>query len=397
VALWERIYAAQYTESSPGGDVDQFRFLASASIRGDICPGCRSEKIESLGRFAALYSDETTIPLPLTRPGRDTDLGSVRVDILKTVESLIRLRPLIQPGIARPAVMSTAVHCEHELASTQELIDLASLCAEELADEHSEQFEMLYEPGTEDGDLPKLYIRGPEDYIEHGEVVIRFPEPPQWIAKSWRPGPDGLVRIPAKKARKTGLVQALFQRIASDTTFQLAYGTPRRAKLLTDLPGDTELLRGLDQEDVEVQNQRAILLNALSHALPFTNELSLEQTVRLREELRGAFEQYRFAITSIVRSHERGSRSHSAKSEAVIQRRIAAEDRDAGKSTGNRTHKDEEKGCGYCKRNECRCGPWTLWDTTSCDRARLTRRSGNNENCGSARGRGISGATGCVE
>jgi hypothetical protein len=201
--------------------------------------------------------------------------------------------------------MSTAVHCEHELASTQELIDLASLCAEELADEHIEQFEMLYEPGTEDGDLPKLYFRGPEDYIEHGEVVIRFPEPPQWIAKSWRPGPDGLVRIPAKKAKRTGLVQALFQRIASDTTFQLAYGTPRRAKLLTDLPGDTELLRGLDQEDVEVQSQRAILLNALGHALPFTNELSLEQTVRLREELRGAFEQYRFAITSIVRSHER--------------------------------------------------------------------------------------------
>jgi hypothetical protein len=75
--------------------------------------------------------------------------------------------------------------------------------------------------------------------------------------------------------------------------------------LLIDLPGDTELLRGIDQEDVEVQNQRGILLNALSHALPFTNELSLEQTVRLREELRGAFEQYRFAITSIVRSHER--------------------------------------------------------------------------------------------
>jgi hypothetical protein len=44
VALWERIYAAQYTELSPGGDVDQFRFLASASIRGDICPGCRKRE-----------------------------------------------------------------------------------------------------------------------------------------------------------------------------------------------------------------------------------------------------------------------------------------------------------------------------------------------------------------
>jgi hypothetical protein len=191
------------------------------------------------------------------------------------------------------------------LASTQELVDLASLYAEELADEHFDRFQMLYEPGSEDGISPKLYIRGPEDYIEHGEVVLWLSKPPQWVAKSWRPGPDGLLRVPARKARKTGFVRELFQRIASDTTFQLAYGIPRRAKLLTDLPGDTELLRGLDQEDIETQNQRAILFNALSHALPFTNELTLSQTVGLRKELRGAFEQYRFAITSIVRSHER--------------------------------------------------------------------------------------------
>lgn len=305
LALWERIYATQYDELPSKEGIDQFRFLASASLRGDICPGCRSEKIESLGRFAALYSDETIVPLPLSRPGNYTSQEHVRADILKTVESLIRLRPLIRSGIAIPAVMSTVAYCEHDAAATQELIQLASLYAGELADEHFHQFEMLYEPGSDNGISPKLYIRGPEDYIEHGQVVIWFSKPPQWIAKSWRPGPDGLLRVPTRKARKTGIVHELFQRIASDTTFQMAYGIPRRAKLLTDLPGDTELLRGLDQEDIEIQNQRAILFNALSHALPFTSELTILQTVRLRKELRGAFEQYRFAISSIVRSHER--------------------------------------------------------------------------------------------
>ncbi len=303
-ALWERIYNAQYADPPTDLDIDQFRFLASASIRGDICQGCRGEKIESLGRFAALYSDETIVPLPLRAPEGDCDSESVRGDLLRTIESLIRLREPIQAGIIKPAVMQTA-HCKHDADRAQELINLTVQCAEELAEEHMGQFEMLYEPNRGGRIPPILYIRGPEDYIEHGQAVIQYLEPPQWVAKSWRPDRDGRIRLPAAKVRKTGWINVLFQRIASDTSFHLALGLQRRAKLLTGLPGDTELLRGIDQEEPDVQNQRAILTNALSHALPFTNDLSLAQTVRLRKELRGAFEQYRFAITSIVRSHER--------------------------------------------------------------------------------------------
>jgi hypothetical protein len=304
-ALWDRIYAAQYSDPLPLNDSDRFRFLASASIRGDTCPGCRSGKIESLARFAALYSDETIIPLPLLRPDKELSFARARLDLFSTIESLIRMRPLVELGIAKPAVMSTAVQCKHELAETQELIDIASSVADQLADAVIDQFTMFYEPGTGDESSPTLYIRGPEEYLEHGQIVARLPEVPEWAAKSWRPNRDGLIRVPNRTARRIGIVQALFQRIASDTTFHLAYGIPRRAKMITDLPGDTELLRAIDQEDSEVQNQRTVLLNALSHALPFTEELSLAETVKLREELRGAFEQYRFAITSIVRSHER--------------------------------------------------------------------------------------------
>jgi hypothetical protein len=303
-ALWERIYAAQYSGPPPPDAIDQFCFLASASIRGDVCPGCRREKIDSLGRFTALYSDETIVPLPLGRPGRGDDLDDLRQDIIRTIESLLRLRPLIEQGIAKPAVMTTVANCEHELTQTRELIDIAIRYSDQLADLSVDQFPMFYEPNTEGGNSPKLYIHGPKQYIEHGEIVLQLPERPSWVAKSWRAGSDGLVVVPQRTARKVGFVHSLFRRIASDTTFYLAYGIPRRSKLLTDLPGDTELLRGIDQEELEVQKQRAILLNALGHALPFTNELSLAETIKLRNELKGAFEQYRFAITSVVRAHQ---------------------------------------------------------------------------------------------
>ena len=56
-----------------GGHIDPFGFVAGRSIRADAGCGelfCRLQKIDFLGRFAALYANQLTLPLPLQDPSK---------------------------------------------------------------------------------------------------------------------------------------------------------------------------------------------------------------------------------------------------------------------------------------------------------------------------------------
>ncbi len=300
--LWERIYRQQYAVE-PKNDDAFFRFVPSSSLRGDTCPYCRSEKLDFLGRFAVLYSDQLILPLPLEKPSRVKSSVTARRELQQTVESLLHLEPLINAGIVAPAVMTTT-HCEHKGPVMKKIIELTHFIAEGLAEEHLDKFTMYYEPNIGTGNPPALHIDSPADYVEHGGVIIEYPDPPKWVAKSWRTGPDGRIRVPLAKVRRTGWIHSIFERIATGTTFHIAYGAMWQAKFLTDLPGEAEILRELTC-DGEPQDQATNLFAALTHSLPFINELPTTEMLKLRKKLAESFQQYRWAVTSIIRQHGR--------------------------------------------------------------------------------------------
>src|ERR1700737_3461398 len=74
VRLYERVYRIVFDEQNKriptALDVDPFTFYVGASLRGDTCwmPDCRIRKLDFLGRYAALYANEMTVPLNLTHP-----------------------------------------------------------------------------------------------------------------------------------------------------------------------------------------------------------------------------------------------------------------------------------------------------------------------------------------
>ena len=234
--------------------------MASRHLRGDYCPYCRVQKIEFLARFAALYSDLVIVPLSLDRPSRAGSLSEAKSQIRDAAESLILLRPLILAGIVRPAVMTTRNCCEFHADNLKEFSELTHSIAEDLASDSLGRFSLYYEPPLEPGGTCSLHIEGPKDYLDHGVMVWRLSQPPSWVAKSWRPEADGRLRVPPQKLRRSGIVQQVFQQIANDTTFHFAYGSVWRAKYLTDLPGEAELLRGLGDNGPSAQHHRATAL-----------------------------------------------------------------------------------------------------------------------------------------
>jgi hypothetical protein len=302
--LWEALFRLQYESIPANREAPEFRFVASRHLRGDTCPYCRVQKIEFLGRFAALYSDLVIVPLLLDRPSRAGSLEEAKSDLRDAIESLILLRPLIVAGIVRPAVMTTRNCCDFHAENLREFSDLTHSIAEDIASDSLGKFSMYYKPPLKQGGHCELHIEGPKNYLDHGAMVWRLASPPPWVAKSWRLDRDGMFRVPPQKLRRSGIVQRVFEQIANDTTFHFAYGSVWKAKYLTDLPGEAELLRGLGDNGPSAQQHRATsLISAMTHALPFVGDLTIPEILKMRAEIFDSFEQYRWALTAIIREH----------------------------------------------------------------------------------------------
>jgi hypothetical protein len=99
--------------------------------------------------------------------------------------------------------------------------------------------------------------------------------------------------------RKLSVLFRIFIGIAEDTSFYLAYGRNRNARLLTNVPGETFLLNALTGDN-EVSATSEALNEGLVHTLPLLADLPLSRLLAIRREERDSFERYRFAVRRIL-------------------------------------------------------------------------------------------------
>jgi hypothetical protein len=99
--------------------------------------------------------------------------------------------------------------------------------------------------------------------------------------------------------RKIDAIRYIFNGIAEDTGFYLAYGRNRNARFLTNRPGEAFLLDWLT-EDQELAASSAALNAYLSHSLPLLGDLSIAKLLKIRREERDSFIRYRLALQRIM-------------------------------------------------------------------------------------------------
>ena len=277
---------------------DPFSFHASASIRGDSgCRSfdCRGNKVSFLARYAALYANELIFPLSLRPPEKVKHIFEMRSLLAQNLFALFLLRPLITGGIVFPVVMRTQ-HCIHHaklMEMTTEIVhDFSQFTARNLLNE----FRLTYElPEKSPSGQPTLYLEGPEEYIEHGGLAQRLDEPPEWLPRTARFDKNGQVEV--RGEHKRHMVAQLFVDIADNVTFYLAYGIRRNARFLSDMPGETDFLEWLT--DDERMLSKSLALHELEHSVPVLADLPVATILRIRKEERDSFEAYRAAIGTI--------------------------------------------------------------------------------------------------
>jgi hypothetical protein len=320
------IYDAQLGrvwEADSSNPPDPFTFHAGASIRGDSgCSAinCRGDKISFLARYAALYANELIFPLSLRPPDKVGHVSEMRSLLDENLFTLFLLRPLITGGIVFPVVMRTR-HCVHQakLAETMSAIvhDFSQFTARTL----HQEFRLTYQvPEKSPSGKPTLYLEGPEEYIEHGGLAGLLDETPEWLPRSARLDKNGQFEV--RGLHKRHIVGEVFTDIADNVTFYLAYGTRRNARFLSDMPGETDFLEWLTDDDQMAA--KSLALHELQHSVPVLADLPVATILRIRKQERDSFDAYRRAVGTIS-ANIMSARARVSKKEAREMFRTAIE------------------------------------------------------------------------
>lgn len=301
--LYSTIYEHQVKRhwQQQGAEIDPFTFMASASLRADsTCHHypCRTSKLDFLGRYAALYANNVIVPLPLSSPDNAAKrLVDATHDLSQSIQSLLQLRPLIDAGLITPVIMKS-FHCVHTYEWAHKMIEAVHRAAMGLAKDSSRLFRVVYQlPEKSPTGESTVYVEGPEDLIEHGEMVGTWVEGNRWRLKSWRFDRDGKVEIRGQK-KLSRIYELAFEKIANDTSFYLAFARLHSARYLSDRSGETVLLEALvDDEDIATNNRQ---LHAMGHLVPLLGDLPVSTLLRIRREDRNAFARYRSALRQLL-------------------------------------------------------------------------------------------------
>src|SRR3984893_11653528 len=323
---FQAIYDAQLGrvwDADSSNPPDPFTFHASASIRGDSgCSAinCRGDKISFLARYAALYANELIFPLSLCPPEKVKHISEMPDLLGQNLFALFLLRPLITGGFVFPVVMRTR-HCIHQAKlmkmTTAIVHDFSQFTAKNL---HNE-FRLMYQlPEKSPSGQPTIYLEGPEEYIEHGGLARLLDEPPAWLPRTARFDKNGQVEV--RGLHKRHMVAQIFEDIADNVTFYLAYGTRRNARFLSDMPGETDFLEWLTDDDR--MTAKSLALHELQHSVPVLADLPVATIIRVRKEERDSFEAYRRAIGTIS-ANIMSARGRVSKKEAREMFRAAIE------------------------------------------------------------------------
>jgi hypothetical protein len=291
-----------YVKNDGEDEIDPFSFVASKSLRGASDCGeyfCRLQKLDVLGRYAALYATRVILPLPLQNPSNVSSETEAAQQLSHASLAMLRLRPLVDAGLVFPVVMRSFHHCEHALEWVNRMIEFMHEIAHDAAKDFQGNFRIAFQlPEKSPTGRPTVYIEGPEDFLEHGTLVVWFDEGERWRQKSWRYDSEGKVEL--RGPRKRWFLNDIFSGIADDTTFYLAYGRNRSARYLASRRGETFLLDLVTQRDDELAASSAALNAYMTHSLPLLDDLPLAKLVRIRREERDSFARYRLAIGQIL-------------------------------------------------------------------------------------------------
>jgi hypothetical protein len=293
-------------------DIGTFNFLASSSIRGDLlCTawGCKSRKLATLSRIAALYADQVCLPISTGIIKQDS--AENREELGTALATISVMRPLIESGLVILTPPGGECYCPECLKSSGIPMRQLRRKATAFWREHADRFQAIYRPPSIGETGPVVELTGPTDFLEHRMIYELF-ESPKWEPHRFQHvgGKPGAILSPSLLKRSNLLEGLCFSELTWDLVAQQIYGLKYGTKHLTDLPGEAEFYSASGDQ---MQQGMAALCEALTHSIPLLPEIPLRTLIQVRQQEADAFVAYRAALGGILRNHVQPGRPISAR------------------------------------------------------------------------------------
>jgi hypothetical protein len=145
------------------------------------------------------------------------------------------------------------------------------------------------------GDHAHATIVMPEGMFEYNQLQTNLTLPPHLAKKATEP-----IRVSIRDARRLRLFNDEIDRIIDDISTQNATANRFNCQYITDRAIDFELMDMVSDKRVRSFNHEAI--GALSHPLPFVDQVPLGRLLKLRKDSGESFLVYRDAVRSVLSS-----------------------------------------------------------------------------------------------
>lgn len=285
-----------------------FDFIANSSLSGGrhpcVAKSCRLSRVDSLARFASLYSDSVLIQDPFPSVKSDSQYTSVKesflkYDLITTIGILYKLRPLIEKGIIGFA--ASEFHfcrdCYERYIRDIGFDNTKSKIYKIL--EHKFLYEVNYKVVVRDN-FPVIEATGPEELVEHGQAY-RIPVGEkllQAVSKHEKTGKNLL--FSKRKVKESGLLDSDINPIISDIVLQNFYSELYHTQYITDHELDLELIGAANATDVNILSNS--LIKGFAHSIPYLSDIEVSQLLKLRDVEGEAFNVYRDSFTQAIKS-----------------------------------------------------------------------------------------------
>jgi hypothetical protein len=284
--------------------IDQANYLPSSSLRGDsgcAAPPCRLSKVRAMARYVALYCDKAIVPVRFPLFSRKTSHSAEilsRYGLLGTILGIMEMRPLIEAGLITLVPEDLRLCVNHWKEGVPER-DRILAAARTLADQNAKRFTLTYYPPEEPRRLPSIHYKGPEEFLEHGEIRHVLDSAPDWLSgrQSSRP-----LKLSQSTIKAQNLVFRFFHQIANDAFLQSYFGTAFDARYVTDSRGESDFFQILYKRD-ELALRTTALCAHLTHSVPLMTDIPIAMILRVRQREPEAFQNYRSAVTGIVKEY----------------------------------------------------------------------------------------------
>jgi len=302
----------------------QFSFIASNSFSGGVSdcsmPQCRVNKIDSLARFSAFYSDNILIQNPFDKYHELKKFqGDLRNFLLGDLEVLFRIEPLIKKGIIgiSKGEMELCSEClKKTLQKEKEVIAKIQKGEKVLLEKYLDKINLRFQKIF--GEI-LIYLSGPEELIEHSQQIsIMGKKNP--LLKHYIKSTATDFKIKNKTIKKKFLLQYLSPKFG-DMLLQDIYSSMKGYNSVTDQKTDL-FVRG--NIETSVKNFKiSRLMKNLTHKVPNLENISIKNLVKLRTQEEESFKVYRNALTDVIKKINKDTNEEEVK--LLVQSEIIPE------------------------------------------------------------------------